>query len=260
MIPAPRAELAQIEGDSRVLARACQMPLTDNDLLTVPEGRFASLKRDDLLRIVVLCRASDDPEEQRRARGAWEMLVALDRDRIVTLVKLFRVKGHDARVAQANVEDVAHAAWERMCDVLRNFEGTVIPQYEAAMRTCVDYACRDHCRIDMRADMRSGGSLDESIETDEGSSRGRFDGALGKHERERILFEAQIERADERREAVREAIEAMEDERKRDVLLMTWDKVPDIEIAERLETSVDNVYQLRRRGLIIVREMLEDDG
>ena len=69
-----------------------------------------------------------------------------------------------------------------------------------------------------------------------------------------------MERAAERREAVREAIEAMEDERKRDVLLMTWDKVPDIEIAERLETSVDNVYQLRRRGLMIVREMLEDDG
>jgi RNA polymerase sigma factor (sigma-70 family) len=234
------------------------MPLTDNDLLTVPEGRFASLKRDDLLRIVVLCRASDDPEEQRRARTAWEMLVALDRDRIVTLVKLFRVKGHDARVGPADVEDVAHAAWDRMCDVLRNFEGSVVPQYEAAMRTCVDYACRDHCRIDMRADMRSGGSLDETVETDDGN-RGRFDSAIGKHERERILFQEQIERANERREAVRDAIEAMEDERKRDVLLMTWDKVPDIEIAERLETSVDNVYQLRRRGLIIVREMLEGD-
>jgi DNA-directed RNA polymerase specialized sigma24 family protein len=64
----------------------------------------------------------------------------------------------------------------------------------------------------------------------------------------------------ERRDAVREAIEAMEDERKRDVLLMTWEKVPDAEIAEQLETSVDNVYQLRRRGLINVRKMFEDDG
>ena len=236
------------------------MPLTDNDLLTVPEGRFASLKRDDLLRIVVLCRASDDPAEQRRARTAWETLVALDRDRIVTLVKLFRVKGHDARVERVDVEDVAHAAWERMRDVLRNFEGTVIPQYEAAMRTCVDFVCRDHCRVDMREDKRSGGSLDETIETDDGDQRGRFDSTIGKHERERILFEEQMERAVERRDAVREAIEAMEDERKRDVLLMTWDKVPDTEIAELLETTVDNVYQLRRRGLMIVREMLEGDG
>jgi RNA polymerase sigma factor (sigma-70 family) len=236
------------------------MPLTDNDLLTVPEGRFASLKRDDLLRIVVLCRASDDPDEQRRARTAWEMLVSLDRDRIVFLVKLFRVKGHDARVAPADVEDVAHAAWERMRDVLRNFEGTVIPQYEAAMRTCVDFVCRDHCRVDMRGDMRSGGSLDDTIATDDGNSRGRFDKTIGRHERERILFEEQIERATERRDAVRQAIETMEDERKRDVLLLTWDKVPDTEIAEQLDTSVDNVYQLRRRGLIIVREILEGDG
>ena len=236
------------------------MPLTDNDLLSVPEGRFASLKRDHLLRIVVLCRASDDPDEQQRARAAWEMLVSLDRDRIVTLVRLFRVKGHDARVAKDDVEDVAHTAWERMRDVLRNFQGTVIPQYEAAMRTCVDYACRDHCRIDMRTDQRTGGSLDEEIQTDEGDRRGRFDGTIGKRERERILFEEQIERAAERRDAVREAIEAMDDERKRDVLLMTWDGVPDAEIAERLETSVDNVYQLRRRGLLIVMKMLEGDG
>src|SRR5688572_14540112 len=99
MLRAPCAENGPTRGRFARNARTCQMPLTDNDLLTVPEGRFASLKRDDLLRIVVLCRTSDDPDDQRRARTAWEVLVALDRDRIVTLVKLFRVKGHDARVA-----------------------------------------------------------------------------------------------------------------------------------------------------------------
>ena len=235
------------------------MPLTDNDLLTVPEGRFASMKRDDLLRIVVLCRASDDPDEQRRARTAWSMLVALDRDRIVTLVRLFRVQGHDARVARHEVDDVAHACWERMMKMLPNFEGTVIPQFEAAMRTCVDFACRDHCRIDMRDDMRSGGSLDEEIETSDGASRGKFDSTLAKHERERIAFEQQMERFAEQHDRTREAIESIENERKREVLLMTWEGASTAEIADRLDTSEDNVYQLRLRALKIARKKLEDD-
>ena len=235
------------------------MPLTDNDLLTVPEGRFASMKRDDLLRIVVLCRTSDDPEEQRRARTAWSMLVALDRDRIVTLVRLFRVMGHEARVARHEVDDVAHACWERMVKMLPNFKGTVIPQFEAAMRTCVDFACRDHCRIDMRDDMRSGGSLDEEIETSDGASRGRFDSTLAKTERERIQFEQQMERFAEQEDRAREAIESIENERKREVLLMTWEGASTAEIADRLDTSEDNVYQLRLRALKIARKKLEDD-
>ena len=240
------------------------MRRSDSDLLRVPESQFDSLTRDELLRIVVLCRESDDPKAKRRTEEAWAMLVAFDRDRIKMLVALFRFAGQgNVRVARDNVEDVVDDCYLRMLGMLANFEGAVLPQYEAAMATCVDFECRDHCRREMRLDERRGGGLDETVETDDGGERGRFDAVIGKQERDRKnleeALEDEMERWTERRTRARAEIERIEDDRKREVLLMTWDGKSVPEIMDKLGLSRDNVYQLRRRALKIVQDMLSGD-
>src|SRR4051794_5258368 len=56
MLPAPCGDLCVPRG----VAPDCPMRRSDSDLLRVPESQFDSLTRDELLRIVVLCRENDD--------------------------------------------------------------------------------------------------------------------------------------------------------------------------------------------------------
>ena len=194
------------------------------------------------------------------------MLVAFDRDRIRVLVATFRFAGQgNVQVARDKVEDVVQDCYLRMLGMLAGFKGAVLPQYEAAMATCTDFECRDHCRREMRLDQYSGGSLDETIESDDGGERGRFDSVVGKQERERLeedeAIEREMKRWSERRAQVRATIERIENDNKREVLLMTWDGKSVAEIMDKLGLSRDNVYQLRRRALKLVQDMLSgDDG
>lgn len=242
------------------------MRRTDSDLLRVPESQFGSLSRDELLRIVVLCREQDDPKAKRRTEEAWALLVALDRDRIRVLVATFRFAGQgNVQVARDKVEDVVQDCYLRMLGMLAGFKGAVLPQYEAAMATCTDFECRDHCRREMRLDQRSGGSLDEQVQTDDGGTRGKFESVVGKQERARLAeneaLEEEMERWAKRRAQVRAKIERIENDNKREVLLMTWDGKSVAEIMDKLDLSRDNVYQLRRRALKLVQDMLSsDDG
>ena len=192
------------------------------------------------------------------------MLVAFDRDRIRILVSTFRFAGQgNVKVARHNVDDVVNDCYFRMVGMLPGFEGSVLPQYEAAMATCADFECRDHCRREMRLEQHGGGSLDETVETDEGGQRSKFDQVIAEQERERMeeeeaLAEA-LERWEERRAEVRAAIERIKNDRKREVLLMTWEGKSVAEIMDKLGLSRDNVYQLRRRALKIVQDMLSGD-
>lgn len=239
------------------------MRRSDNDLCRVPEKRFDSLTRDELLRIVVRCRASDDPKKQSRAEKAWAMLVAFDRDRIEVLVSTFRFAGQgNVRVARHNVDDVVNDCYLRMVGMLAGFEGTVLPKYEAAMATLVDYECRDHCRREMRLDQHSGGSLEETVDTGDGEI-GKFESVIAQQERERREEEAALadamEQLEERRAEARAAIEQIKSDHKREVLLMTWEGKSVAEIMDKLGLSRDNVYQLRRRALKIVQDILSGD-
>ncbi len=118
------------------------------------------------------------------------MLVALDRDRIRVLVATFRFAGQgNVQVARDKVEDVVQDCYLRMLGMLAGFKGAVLPQYEAAMATCTDFECRDHCRREMRLDQHSGGSLDEQVQTDDGGTRGKFESVVGKQERARLAEE-----------------------------------------------------------------------
>ena len=192
------------------------------------------------------------------------MLIAFDRDRIRMLVATFRFAGQgNVQVERHNVEDVVNDCYLRMLGMLAGFKGAVLPQYEAAMATCTDFECRDHCRREMRIDQHRGGSLDEKVETDDGGERGKFDSAVGDKERARIAeegaLEQEMERWAERRAEVRAKIERIENDNKREVLLMTWDGKSVAEIMDKLDLSRDNVYQLRRRALKLVQDMLSGD-
>jgi RNA polymerase sigma factor (sigma-70 family) len=115
----------------------------------------------------------------------------------------------------------------------------------------------DHCRREMERDKRRAGSLDEEVETDEGDSRPRFEKEIAKREQRRIADEEELSRLAERRDGLDDAIARIDDERKRRVLEMTRDGCSTEEIATMLDTSEDNVYQLRRRALKLVRVILD---
>ena len=69
-------------------------------------------------------------------------------------------------------------------------------------------------------------------------------------------IEAEIERLAKQRETVDDALAKIEDARKRRVLEMTFDRCSTAQIAEALETSEDNVYQLRRRALLLLDDII----
>ena len=93
-----------------------------------------------------------------------------------------------------------------------------------------------------------GGSLDEKTFGDDGE-RGKYNPVLAKKEQDRIADEEALARALERREAVRAAIDRLDDPRKRRVLELTLEGCPTTMIVAQLGETRDNVYQLRSRAL-----------
>jgi RNA polymerase sigma factor (sigma-70 family) len=236
----------------------CLIRRSDDDLFSTPEHQLDRLSQDELLRMVVIGRDSQDAHRRRLFQLAWKTLVTLDFDRIRGLVAIFRFSGQaNVKVDRQDVDHVASKAWERAYKM--KFKGSVMPEYRAAMRTCVRHACEDHCRSEMTHDKRRAGSLDEEITDDEGSSRRRFDADIAKREKERIDEEEDLERALEMQERLREAIGRLDGNRRR-VLEMTLERRSTQEIAAALDTSADNVYQLRRRALGDIDGFLNGNG
>ena len=230
----------------------------DTDLLKVPESQYGSLTQDELLRLVVITR--DKRSQRTKARKAWEMLIALDFDRVRGLVASFRFPGKGVRVHPNDVDDAVQYAFERLVKMLRTFKGTSQGEFRAAMRTCVRFACMDHCRAAMEEEKPIAGSLDEDRKDSEGKSTGgRFDSDLIRRERERAQDEESLEHALALEKALVAAIAELS-ERKRIVIEMTLDGHTTEEIAARLETSHDNVYKLRERALKALHETLDGDG
>lgn len=231
----------------------------DDDLLRVPESQYGSLTQDELLRLVVICR--HDRSNKRKARKAWEMLIALDFDRVRGLVASFRFPGHaGVRVSPSDTDDAVQTAYERLVKMLKTFRGTSEGEFRAAMRRCVSFACMDHCRAAMNAEKPIKGSLDEErANSDGGSPRGKFEAEMAKRERQGLQDEESLERAIELEKRVAEAVADL-DEKRRVVIEMTRDGRPAEEIAARVGTSVGYMYKLRERGLKTLREILDGDG
>lgn len=231
----------------------------DDDLLRVPESQYASLTQDELLRLVVICR--HDRKNKRKARRAWEMLIALDFDRVSGLVASFRFPGQaGVRVSPSDVDDAVQTAYERLVKMLRTFRGTSEGEFRAAMRRCVSYACMDHCRAAMNAEKPIKGSLDEErVNSDGGSPRGKFEADIAKGEGQSLQDEESLEYAIALEKRVAAAVAEL-DHKRRTVIVMTFEGRRTAEIAGELDTSADNVYKLRERGLKKLRKILDGDG
>jgi RNA polymerase sigma factor (sigma-70 family) len=228
----------------------------DSDLINTPEHQLNRLNQDELLRLVVICRDKDIG----RARAAWATLIELDMDRVRGIVATFRIPEHPGvRVAWANVEDVAQAAYIRLLKMLGTFTGSTEGEYRGAMRTCIRYACMDHLREEMKQEQRSAGSLDEVATDKEGKGRPRFDSVIAKKEQEKIDEQEARERELELQRKLREAIESLDGNRRR-VLELDLERCPTAQIARELSTSEANVYQLRRRALQQVKKFLDGDA
>jgi len=231
----------------------------DTDLLKVPESQYGSLTQDELLRIVVITR--DKRSQRTKARKAWEMLIALDFDRVRGFVASFRFPGQaGVRVHPNDIDDAVQYAFERLVKMLRTFKGTSQGQFRAAMRTCVRFACMDHCRAAMEQEKPIAGSLDEEAKDSEGKSKGgRFDADLVRRELDRLADDESMERALALEERLIQAIAELS-EHKRIVIEMTLSGHKTEEIAARIGKSHDNVYKLRERALKALHETLDGDG
>jgi RNA polymerase sigma factor (sigma-70 family) len=242
------------------------MRRSDSDLMAIPEHQLRDLSPDELVRIVVIGRGSQDKSEKERARAAWGALVATDFDRIRNIVVTFRFPGQpNVSVEGGDVDDTVQAAYERLLEGLfKSFRGASIGEYRAAARTAVTYQCMDSCRDKMRHEQKTGGSLDERVPGKDGEPRGRFDSELAERALRRLEEEEERQRAQEHARdelaRVNAALDRIPSEDMREVLRMTWAKRSVEEIAAELGTTNENVYQLRSRGLKQLKQILESEG
>ena len=210
---------------------------------------------DELLALVHAARADTDPTARETARRAWNELIERDVDRVRALVSVWRLPGRDVRVAPQDRDDAIQYAFYRLLNMLGNFKGSVLPQYRAAMATCVDFACRDFCRGEVRHEMGLGGSLDDQLANEGGEGIGRFDDVVGEQS---ARTQADQEAGREGLDALGHALKALPSESMRSVVSLTIEGRPSGDIAERLGLSVANVDQLRSRGLRRLRPALEE--
>jgi RNA polymerase sigma factor (sigma-70 family) len=230
------------------------MRRNDSDLLLVAERELDGLGDEELLRLVVLCRDGDQ-KSQCKPGVVWAELVARDIDRVRGIVAAFRHPASGTRVARDDIDHVAQDAYIRLLGM--SFRGTSRGEYRAAVWRCVTFQCMDHCRSAMEEDKRRAGSLDENLPSDEGDGKPKFEKEIAEMQGEWLSEQEELDRLQERRAELDEAIPKIEDERKRRVLEMTREGCSTDDIAKELGVSEDNVYQLRRRGLKLLQQILQ---
>lgn len=231
------------------------MRRSDSDLLRMPESSYEELSDDELLRVVALAREDGTGRYAAKGKTAWGLLAERHFDRVRGVVATFRhPKRPDVRIPREERNDATQDAFIRLLRMLDNFKGKELPEYTAALRTCVIFACLDYCEQLMKQEMGIGGSLDETVGNEEDAA-GRLDRRMAELARR---YEQARDEARDELGRLGEAIDKLSED-KRDCLRMTWEGFEPQEIAERLGTSVDNVYQLRSRGLRELKGSLDDD-
>ena len=218
-----------------------------------PSGVLAQqeLSDEELVRLFALAR---DKGDRDRAVEIWGQIVSRHFDRVVAMVAVWRYPGSGDRVQDKDRDDaISLALWKVGRKMLDTFEGATVPELRAAIKRAVDFACRDTLRRVAVYEKHEAGSLDEPAGEDSNLSRYEQDlsdeGGFGELEREQERAEA----ADQ----VGHALAQLPD-RSRQVLQMTLDQRSVTEIAAALETSEQNVHQLRSRGMKKLKEVLRD--
>lgn len=206
-----------------------------------------------LLRLVVAGRGAAGAPAREAARRAWGELVVREVDRVSALVASWRLPGHDVRIRPDDRDDAAQLAVARLLRMMETFRGDVLPQWRAALVTCVNWSCQDFARAQMRRERGTGGSLDALDDEDEKALAGRMAARVAELAR-RAAEDGHAGRED--LDALARAIAELPSEDARSVLRLTMAGLSSREIAARLGLSVANVDQLRSRAVRRLRPEL----
>ncbi len=202
---------------------------------------------------LLLRRYADAHERGERELAAelWKDLAVNNFDRVRQIVKAFRFSPGGPGVPEHEWGSAASEAYLRVIAMGAGFRNRELGQFRAALVTCVQNACRDYGRKELRHERRAAGSVDERF--DPGGEAGPYDSALAAYDaelRERAGDALAAERSRLRaEELVAWAIAQVGNARYREVLELTWiEKLSGEEIVARLGITPDNVYARRSRG------------
>jgi DNA-directed RNA polymerase specialized sigma24 family protein len=195
------------------------------------------------------------------AATAWEKLAVNNFDRVKQIVKAFRFTPGGRGIPVDEHGSAASEAYLRVISMGANFRKREPGRFYAALVTCVENACRDFGRKELRHDRRKGGSLDETYEP--GGEAGPFDAAVAAYDKHlRRQTEEAIEAEASRQEAeglVAWGIAQITNDKHREALESTLlQKLSTAVATERLGITDDNLYQRRKRGLLELERILRD--
>jgi RNA polymerase sigma factor (sigma-70 family) len=195
-----------------------------------------------------------------RSPQAWEAVVLRNFDYIQQRIAAFRFPS-GRFIPEFDQGAVASEAWIRVQRL--EFRGSSVGELRAAIGQTVWNACMDWGRRDLTYDRHIAGSLDEPGFDGEEGDRGRYEPELADVSRRLEAAAREDEDAEELRESeialVRWAIKQVRNDNYREVLHMTLvQKAAAETIAERLNITLANVYQRRRRGILELEKILRD--
>jgi RNA polymerase sigma factor (sigma-70 family) len=199
----------------------------------------------ELLRRIRAARAAGEPWN---ARTETDALIARSLPRVRNVVGAFRLPEHpDATVRAPDRDDVVQDALRRAFKMLAGFRGTSEGEWYAAVVTCARFTCRDHLRAELAAERHLAGRIEDEV----GEDRPRFDADFAR------ISERDALDADSGREAadwLAHALATLPNPNQRRAVELTRDGWSTGEIAAQLQTSVDNVHQLRSRAFAQLRK------
>jgi RNA polymerase sigma factor (sigma-70 family) len=195
------------------------------------------------------------------AADYWERLALNNFDRVKATVKSFRFSAAGPGIPEHEHGSATSEAFMRVLAMSAGFRKRETGRYYAAVSTCVEHACQDFGRKELRHQKRTKGSLDQTYEPD--GEAGPYDAALAAYDADlrRQSHEA-LEAEASRQEAERLVswgIAQIKNDNYREVLELTYlKKLSGEAIAEHLGISLDNVYQRRRRGILDLERILRE--
>ena len=195
------------------------------------------------------------------ASDHWERLAVNNFDRVQNTVKGFRFSPGGPGIPQDEHGSAASEAFLRVMAMSAGFRKRETGRFYAALATCVENACRDFGRKELRHQKRSAGSVDQRFEAD--GETGPFDAALAAYDADlRRQTEEALEAEAARQDAeslVAWGIAQITNDNYREVLELTYlKKLSGEVIADRLGVSLENVYQRRRRGILELERILRE--
>ena len=212
----------------------------------------------------VLIRRYADARERGDVEFAaeiWKQLAVNNFDRVKQIVKAFRFAPGQPGLPADEWGSAASEAYLRVIAMGVNFRKREVGQFYAALVTCVQNACRDFGRKELRHDIRKAGSTDSTYE--DGGEAGPFDAALAAYDADlraqaRDAVETELSGL-EAQHLVAWALQKLTNDNYREVLELTYfHHLSAEEIAAQLGISNDNVYARRSRGIKELEKILRD--